>query len=123
MHQYSDCKALFLFSSDIRDNPTFDLNEDTLSIREGQFYIRKKFFEERLDLKPTEMILNIRLPCYLIYGQNDEKICRIATNIKNSGAKINTIEIQNTGHLFESLTARSKVIHQMVHELNQIIQR
>lgn len=121
MNQYSACKALFLFSSDIRDSPTFDLYEDPLSIRGGQFYIHKKFFEERSGLRPTEILLNTRVPCYLIYGQNDDKICRIAKNIKNSEIKINTIEIQNTGHLFESLIARSEAIHHMIHELNQII--
>lgn len=121
MREHPICKALFLFSSDINDYPTFNLNEDPLSIREGQFYIRKKFFEERIDLKPTEILLNCQVNCYLIYGQKDEKISKIATNIKNSGVKINTIEIQNTGHLFESCTARSQAIHQMILELNQII--
>ncbi len=124
MPHYLDCAALFLFSSDINDNPYFDLCEDPLPIREGQFYIQKKYFEERLALKPGEILLsNTSTRCFLIYGQHDDKISRMAKTLKGSNAKIKIFEVENTGHLFESLSARSNAIHIMINELNQLNQR
>lgn len=120
---YPDCAALFLFSSDINDNPAFDLTQDPLSIREGQFYLYKTFFEERITLKPEQTLSKTPVRCFLIYGQHDDKICKMAKNLKSSGARINTFEVENTGHLFESLIARSHAIHIMINELNRFIQR
>lgn len=112
------CLSLCLFSSDLNDTPSFILEGDPVPIREGQFFLEKAFFDERLTFLPKQQLLAAPVHILLFYGQDDKKISQIARELEN---RITTVEIKNTGHLFESLSARLVTVKRMIDELDQLI--
>lgn len=128
--KYKECGGIFLFSSDINDFPSYDIDRDILPIRNGQFYLHRSFFDARSNLFPQKLLSQLPSNKFLIYGQNDKKIKTIVRlGISHSSEKLRinslpllkTVEIENTGHLFESLLARSHAINAMISALEQLL--
>ncbi|CUI17167.1 putative hydrolase [Candidatus Protochlamydia naegleriophila] len=121
LKKYKECKAICLFNSDVRNAPPFDLCCDPLPIREGQFFLHKQFFEERLSLFPEQTLAHSNAHRFLFYGDGDMKIRQLVETLEPIGVR--TIKIKNSGHLFESLQARSLAINKMVEALELLSER
>lgn len=115
-NRISECKAICLFNSDVRDSLTFNLCSDPLPIRDGQFFLHTHFFKERLSFLPEQILANSNVHRLLIYGDRDTKFEHLVKKLELIG--VYPIEIKNTGHLFESWQARSLAIHKMIEALN-----
>lgn len=118
LQKHKMCKAICLFNSDVRNAPPFDLCCDPLSIREGQFFLHRQFFEERLSLFPEQLLADSSVQRFLFYGDHDTKIRQLAKTLELIGVR--TIEIKNSGHLFESIQARSLAVQKMVEVLEPL---
>lgn len=118
LRKHKQCKAICLFNTDVRNAPPFDLCCDPLSIREGQFFLHRQFFDERLALFPEQLLADSNVHRFLFYGDRDTKIRQLAKKLEPIGVR--TIKIKNSGHLFESIQARSLAIHKMIEVLEPL---
>lgn len=117
--EQKDCEMVVLFSTNVSNEPSFLMDKDFLSIRNGQFFLNRRYFEERLAMNPMKMVKQAKVPIYFVYGENDKKVSQLASQLPCK----KRIKISETDHLFESFPNRKEAIDQVIHELNQCVEQ
>lgn len=113
------CIGVILLSSDLLDRPIFENITESVSIRDGQFYLNKRFYDERSQISPRQILKDQKKKAFLFYGENDEKMCRAADEMQLFG--VQNMLIKSVDHLFETCAARRQVAKMMIQTLNKMV--
>lgn len=74
-----------------------------LSIREGEFYVNRRFWEERSTINIRTILRDSGVKSKLFYGSKDKKVCKAANEVKSF---IECKSYQDMDHLFGSYDVR-----------------
>jgi alpha-beta hydrolase superfamily lysophospholipase len=101
--------GVLLLSADLLELGDAPVPDAPGTMRDGEFELGLPFLAERHALRPRGVLAALGVPCLLVYGTLDGEVAEAAPALRALGTE--TAGVPAAGHLFESVRARARLLH------------